>query len=105
MLKSAFIAIPLIFGLLAPTVSNACQNGDTSKVLLVVSETRDGEEMAVIGEIRTVDGAVSIIRDHYKETSNDGSVITLLRTTGEIYKFDRKNTREAGFCYQAILAQ
>ena len=93
------------FVCLISTKSYACQNGDTSKVLLVVGETEAGEENAVLGSIKTSDGTVEIEKSGYYITQSQGSEIFMKGLDGSSYRFDSKNAQSSGrFCYRVIYA-
>ena len=95
-------SMTLLLGSFCSFATYACQNGDTSKILLVLADSGEGEENAVIGEVLTGDGSVHITRDWYELSRDDGKVITVKNLSSGTYSFDRANAREAGFCFKAI---
>jgi hypothetical protein len=104
-MKTLLLALASIVSLVG-SVSMACQNGDTSKILLVISETSAGQENAVIGSVSTADGSVSFESNELYVKSRLGSVIMVKSFYGRQYKFDMKTAyQDDRFCFAAVYAR
>jgi hypothetical protein len=99
-----FLAAVLLFVSFFSAISLACQNGDTSKTLLVIHVSEAGEENAIIGEIRTSDNNITITHSDYALVGVQGDWITV-DYFGKTYSFNRLNAQQSVFCFKAIFAE
>ena len=104
-MKTLIFAAIAGFSCLLPSVSFACTPGDTSKVLLVIHDSDEGEEDKVVGEISTSDNMVAVTSRSYFLRGEVGNVINLESLGGHKYSFDRRKARWGRFCFKSIFGE